>query len=94
MFEIRAGEKGVVHVSGRLDAARAEDALGRLNGFEGPMTLDCSGLEYISSAGLSVLLVTYKRLRSSGHPFKVVNLQPNVRNVLVYAGFHRLLEIE
>ena len=58
------------------------------------MTLDCSNLEYISSAGLSVMLVTHRRLRAAGHALRLTNLQPRVRNVFTYAGLHRVLQIE
>jgi anti-anti-sigma factor len=94
MFEIRVADGGLVRMSGRLDAAEADKARADLDGMPGPLTLDCSELEYISSAGLSVLIVTYKRLHAAGHPLRLVNLQPRVRNVFHYAGLNRLLQIE
>lgn len=93
-FDVRAVSDGVVQLRGRLDASKADAARRDLEGLPGPLTLDCTDLEYISSAGLSVLVVTYKRLHAVGQTLRLVNLQPNVRNVLTYAGFHRLLDIE
>ena len=52
MFEIHRGEGGQVRLSGRLDAAEAEDALATLDRIDVSMTLDCSALEYVSSAGI------------------------------------------
>ena len=93
-FSMRVEPGGVVHLSGRLDASEADGAIDRLETITGPMTLDCSNLEYISSAGLSVVLVTHKRLLASGHALRLTNLQPRVRNVFTYAGMHRILRIE
>jgi len=93
-FDMRVEPEGVVRLRGRLDASQAEGAQRELQAMTGPLTLDCSDLEYISSAGLSVLVVTYKRLNVAGQALRLVNLQPNVRNTLTYAGFHRLLNIE
>ena len=94
MFEMSVEADGVVRVSGRLDASESDRALEKLRALEGPMTLDCSALEYISSAGLRVVLMIHKRLHAAGHSFRLVNLQPMVRNVITYAGLHRLLNID
>jgi len=94
MFSMRFEPGGVVRLSGRLDASEADRANDELDSIAGPVTLDCSNLEYISSAGLSVMLVTHKRLTAAGHALRVTNLQPRVRNVFTYAGLHRILQIE
>ena len=62
MLAIDFGAEGVVVIKGRLDAAEAPAAQTFLDATKGTVTLDCSGLEYISSAGLGVLLKTQKRL--------------------------------
>lgn len=94
MFEIHVGEGGQVKLSGRLDAAEAEQALVTLSKIDLPMTLDCSALEYVSSAGIGVIMETYKRLLKGGHRLTLVQMTPKVRNVFRYAGLDRLLQIE
>ena len=94
MFTMQTGPDGVIRLWGRLDAAEAERAIDGLDAINGPATLDCANLEYISSAGLSLMLVTHKRLLAAGHALRLTNLQPKVRNVLTYAGLHRILQIE
>ena len=94
MFAMQDGPDGVIRLQGRLDAAEAELAIDRLEAISGPTTLDCANLEYISSAGLSIMLVTHKRLLALGHALRLTNLQPKVRNVLTYAGLDRILLIE
>jgi stage II sporulation protein AA (anti-sigma F factor antagonist) len=93
MFEIRVAPDGQVVVSGRLDAAESDRALQVFRGLSRPTTVDCSGLDYISSAGIAVIMDAYKRLSVGGHAFKLVNVTPRVKNVFVYAGLDKLLGI-
>jgi anti-anti-sigma factor len=94
MFDIRVDPDGQVLMTGRLDAAESERALEILRGLERSLTLDCSGLDYISSAGIGVIIETYKRLRSAGHTLKLVKLVPRLREIFAYAGVDRVLTIE
>lgn len=94
MFEIEMGEQGNVVISGRLDAANAENALGFLNSIDGQCVIDMGALEYISSAGLGVLLRTHKRLMTEGSGLKLVNVSPHIRDIFTYSGFDKLFEIE
>jgi anti-anti-sigma factor len=93
MLEIHVTSPGQIRLEGRLDAAEAEHLAATFRTLVGPTTVDLAGLEYISSAGIAVLLDTFKRLRVGGHAFRLVNLQPRVRNVFAYAGLDRLLDI-
>ena len=94
MFAMLVEPDGVVRLSGRLDASEADQAIDGFEAITGPVTVDCSNLEYISSAGLSVVLVTHKRLIAAGHALRLVNLRPKVRNVFTYSGLHKVLQIE
>ena len=66
MLAIDFGADDVVVIAGRLDAAQCAAAQTFLDRVQGTVTLDCTKLEYISSAGLGVLLKTQKRLLASG----------------------------
>lgn len=93
MLEItQEGEK--VFLSGRFDASQSEKAKSVFETLNGPTTVDLGGLEYISSAGISVLLAAFKRLRDSGAPFKLVQVPPRIRTVFQYAGLDRIFVIE
>jgi anti-sigma B factor antagonist len=93
-FGIRSETKGVVRLSGRLDASQAEKAKAFLEPFSEPLTLDFSDLDYISSAGISVLMITLKRLELSGHTLRLRHVPDRVMNVFRYAGLDRLFTIE
>ena len=94
MLELRVEAGGVVKVEGRLDAEEADRALEVLEKLPGPITLDCSQLEYISSAGISVIMQTWKRLHSQGTALRMVGTTPRVRNVFGYAGLDKVLDIQ
>lgn len=93
MFGIDMDRPGVVAMEGRLDAAQAPHAQQFLDGIGDGCVLDLANLEYISSAGLGVLLRTHKRLLKSGG-LKLVNVRPHINDIFVYSGFDRLFEIE
>jgi anti-anti-sigma factor len=94
MLAIESGPDGVVVIAGRLDAAQATAAQAFLDRVEGTVTLDCRGLEYISSAGLGVLLKTQKRLMASAGKLRLVGVNRHLRDVFQYSGFDQILEIE
>lgn len=96
MLEIEQEEHGGVRLAGRFDASQVERAQAVLDGVEagsGPVRTDLSGLEYISSAGLGVLLRTQKRLMAQGSGLRLENAGPHVRDVFRYAGFDAIFEI-
>lgn len=94
MFEIRVESTGQVALIGRFDAAESEQALQVFRGLSGSLVVDCTGLDYVSSAGIAVFMDTYKRLSAAGHALRLVNLTPRVRNVFTYAGLDKLLGIQ
>lgn len=93
MFEIREGAQGVIVLEGRLDAAQCERALRYLDAVAEPHVLDLAGLQYISSAGLGVLLKTQKRVMAQGRGLRLVNVGPHIHDIFRYAGFDRIFEI-
>jgi anti-sigma B factor antagonist len=94
MLKIELGPHGTVVVAGRLDAAQAAAAQAFLDRVSGQVTLDCAALEYISSAGLGVLLKTQKRLKAGAGGLRLTGVNPHVHDVFTYAGFDQIFEIE
>ncbi len=93
MFEIQLAEDGTVVMQGRLDAAQAVKAQTFLDKVEGQCVLDLEKLEYVSSAGLGVLLKTHKRLMGAGSGIKLVNVSHHIHDIFRYSGFDKLFEI-
>ena len=94
MFEIEMGSSGAVMCRGRLDAAQVKTAESFMDTLEGACTLDFDELEYISSAGLGILLKTQKRLAGSGAALKIINVNNHIHDVFRYSGFHAIFDIQ
>lgn len=93
MFDIKQREQGVVLMTGRLDAAQAEKAQSFMDEVEAPHTVDFMELEYISSAGLAVLLRTQKQLMARGASLRIVNVSPHIMEIFRYAGFDQIFQV-
>ncbi|MCU0633072.1 MAG: STAS domain-containing protein [Methanolinea sp.] len=95
--EQRRGDTPVLSLKGRMDATTSPDAevqLTRLiEGGDRHIVVDLSELEYISSAGLRVLLAGLKRLKQCGGAMKLAALRPEIQKVFDIAGFNRLFAI-
>ena len=94
MFQIELGNDGKILCIGRLDAAQCEMAQSFMDKIVDARTIDFSRLEYISSAGLGVLLKTQKRLAESGAGLKIVNVNNHIHDIFRYSGFNAIFEIE
>jgi len=94
MFEAKHAAHGRVAFSGRLDAAQSANAQAFLDAIPDPGPIDLSGLEYISSAGLGVLLRTHKRLMASGGKLRLTNVGNHIYDIFKYSGFDQLFEVE
>ena len=92
----RNAEETRIELVGRLDTTTAPALDKTINedvGDEKNLVLDMEGLEYISSAGLRVLLSAQKRLQKIGS-MKVVNVRETVMEVFEMTGFADILVIE
>ena len=96
-MEIQKNEKEcIVLLVGRLDATTAptlEKTLGENMDNIDTLILDFKGLEYISSAGLRVVLSTQKKMQQIG-TMKVINVGQEVMDIFEMTGFVDILHIE
>ena len=82
-------------IEGRIDSSSIRDfgdsVLAERRKYpHGRIVFDCRELEYISSAGLRVLLSLKKKERA---PIRLINVSPDVHETLDVTGFSRLLEV-
>jgi anti-anti-sigma factor len=92
------GSVALVAPIGRIDTTTSpgfEQQLAKLvDGGARDVLVDLGGVEYISSAGLRVLLVLAKRLRAERGRLVLCGLTPPVRQVFELAGFVPLFTID
>ena len=94
MLTIEDGGGGTVRMSGRLDATEAAAAQAALDRTQGVVTIDCGGLDYLSSAGLGVLLKSHKRLLSGGGKLRLTGVNRHLQDIFSYSGFDQILDVE
>ena len=89
-------QETIIEIVGRLDTITAPALDKTINediGDTKNLVLDAKGMEYISSAGLRVLLAAQKKMQKIGS-MKVVNVCEAVMDVLEMTGFADILVIE
>ena len=86
----------VVVLEGSLDTAAApetEKAVSPLNDVEGKdIIIDCTGLEYISSAGLRIFLGILQNTQEKGGHVYIKNINDKVRTIFTITGFSNIFQ--
>jgi len=83
-----------ISLSGRFDAAQAEKSLKVLATVTSSCVVDLQHLDYISSAGLGILLTTYKRLHDTDQSMVLKNMNEYIRRIFQVSGLDRVFTIE
>ncbi len=94
MFDIRKESEETIALSGRFDAAQVEKAESIFRTVEKSCTVDMNNLQYISSAGLGILLRTYSRINPNGHVITLINLNKHIREVIKYSGLDKVFVVD
>ena len=90
------GSKLVIELSGRLDTVTSPDLEAELkDSLEGveDLVMDFKNLEYISSAGLRVLLTAQKTMNKQGK-MTITNVNETIMEILDITGFADILTIQ
>lgn len=95
--EEKKGDVLILRIKGRLDAISAPAAEKKvfdcINSGNSNLILDVSGVDYLSSAGMRMLLSTTKKLKSISGRMILFGMTNNVMDVLKMSGFDHVLEL-
>ena len=87
----------VISPAGRVDGSNSaqfhEALVAALSDDDSRVILDMGGIDYISSAGLRVLLLLAQQLGSSSTPFAVCSLAASVDEVFRISGFNQIITV-
>ena len=90
--------KYIATLVGGMDTAaatEAEEVLKPLYNSDGKdVIIDCTGLEYIASSGLRILLSILKGAKASGSKVVMRGVNDDIKNVFKLTGFISLFEFE
>lgn len=91
------GKELTLSVEGRIDTITSQELdneiHNELNNFDS-LIINCTDLEYISSAGLRVLIATQKILKAENIPLVIKNVSAPVNEIFRMSGFNKILQIE
>ena len=90
------GTATVLKIVGRLDTTTAPELEATIDGCVAgikELVLDCSALEYVSSAGLRVILKAQKLMNTQG-TMKLTHVNETIMEVFDFTGFADILTIE
>ena len=86
-----------IEVGDRIDTVTAPDfeneILDEMGKFDS-LIIDFANLEYISSAGLRVLIATQKKLKHEDIPMTIKNVNDTINEIFRMSGFDIILQIE
>jgi anti-anti-sigma factor len=87
----------IIAIRGKLDSMTSPEAQQALDailaGGGRKIVIDFTALDYISSAGLRVLLGAAKRLTGAGSALRLFGLNDTVREVFQISGFSTILGV-
>ena len=84
-------------IEGRIDTITSQDLDKQINEELGNfdcLKIDFSDVEYISSAGLRVLIATQKKLKPENIPFIIINVNDEINEIFIMSGFDKILKME
>jgi anti-anti-sigma factor len=97
LTEETQGRVVVVTARGRLDGSTSPAFGAKLQSLaaraEPRLVVDCSGIDFVSSAGLRVVLAVLKRVKAANGMFALCGVQAPVRDVLDITGFTGMLDV-
>lgn len=100
IVDVKMEKKGqvlILKMKGRLDAISSPGAEKKvfecINNGEINLILDFEGVDYLSSAGMRMLLSTTKKLKGLSGKLILCNINQNVMDVLKMSGFDHVLEL-
>ena len=91
------GEELTLIIEGRIDTITSQDLENQINDEMGKfdsLILDFNDLEYISSAGLRVLIAAQKKLKQDDIPMSIKNVNDSISEIFRMSGFDKILKIE
>ena len=87
----------VVRLEGNLDTNTSTDAQESLtqliDGGASKVLVNFADVDFVSSAGLRILLATAKKLSGSGGNLRISNLNETVSEVFEISGFSTILDV-
>ncbi|MEI7897864.1 MAG: STAS domain-containing protein [bacterium] len=87
----------VMEITGRLDTTNyiglEKKMMELIDSGRDKILVECSGMDYISSSGLRILLMALKKITQMKGKFVLCGLQENIQEIFEISGFTSIFEI-
>lgn len=97
MIESKENGITILSIEGNLDAdgtlAMEEKVVGLLEGGETCLLFDFSGLDYINSSGLRVLVLAYQRLKKASGKVAICGIKDYIQEVFEVSGYDKIFPL-
>jgi len=97
MIESKENGITILTVDGNLDAegtqAMEEKVLALLEGGDTQLLFDFSGLDYINSSGLRVLVLAYQRLKKASGKVAICGVKDYIQEVFEVSGYDKIFPL-
>jgi anti-sigma B factor antagonist len=95
MFNIKYDlDSQKVSMSGQFEASKVKECKDILDNINETFTIDMSELDFICSAGIGILVLTYSRLKDSGNKMVLTNLNSNISTVFKISLLDTVFDIQ
>jgi len=95
--ESKTGEFWVIDLIGQIKssdhAELQKKLLGMIEQGEKRIVVNCSGLTYINSSGLRILLIVLRKITAAGGELRIAGLRDSIREIMVISGFTSIFSI-
>ena len=92
------GQETIVKIMGELDSIATTEQADELQKVvemaDKALTVDCSELEYVSSAGLRFFMRLKRETEAKGGSIRITHLNEDVADIFRISGFENIFEIE
>jgi anti-sigma B factor antagonist len=95
--EITSDKAIIIEIEGRLDTTNFSQLenkiMGHVDAGKINILVDCSNMDYVSSSGLRIFLMSLKKITSLNGHFVLCGLQENIQEIFEISGFTSIFKI-
>lgn len=100
-MEIQFKEKNnatIAYINGRVDTTNYNEfenqITDKISNTTGDVIINCNEMNFISSSGLRVFLITQKKLKATGRSLVLTNMQEVIKEIFDISGFSSIFTIK
>jgi len=95
MFQVEYNRDAqTLFLSGNFDAQRAEEVKEVFEKVDNSITIDMTGLDFICSAGIGIMIMAYRKLKEQGKDIYLINLNEHIKKVFKVSLLDKVFNIQ